>query len=127
MALSLGSNLICRIAFGRWYEYNESKPQRFGEILREAQAVMASLSVSDFFPSLSWVDRLNGYADWVETTYKNLDEFYQELIDDHLDPNMRKEKEKRKEKDMVDVLLQLKEEKSVSFHFNYRNVKEKLE
>ncbi|XP_047940099.1 6,7,8-trihydroxycoumarin synthase-like [Salvia hispanica] len=118
MALSLGSNLICRIAFGRGYEYDESKQQRFGEILREAQAVMASLSVSDFYPSLSWVDRLNGYAEWVETTYKNLDEFYQELIDDHLDPNR-----KEKEKDMVDLLLQLKEEKSFTFDFNYKNIK----
>ncbi|KAL1559243.1 6,7,8-trihydroxycoumarin synthase-like [Salvia divinorum] len=117
MALSLGSSLICRIAFGRGPEYEESKQRRFGEILREAQAVMASLSVSDFFPSLSWVDRLNGYGDWVETTYKNLDEFYQELIDEHLDPN------RKKENDMVDVLLQLKEEKSLTFDFDCKNVK----
>ncbi|XP_047950599.1 6,7,8-trihydroxycoumarin synthase-like isoform X3 [Salvia hispanica] len=115
MALSLGSSLICRIAFGRGHEDEESKKERrFGESLREAQGVLASLCVSDFFPWLSWVDRLNGYRDWIDATYEKLDVFYQEIIDDHLDPKRKSENEN--EEDIVDILIKLKEEKSLSVH-----------
>lgn len=50
MAIALGSSLICRIAFEKRYDEEEgSKQGRFDEILREAQAVLATFSVSDFF------------------------------------------------------------------------------
>ncbi|XP_047950597.1 6,7,8-trihydroxycoumarin synthase-like isoform X1 [Salvia hispanica] len=119
MALSLGSSLICRIAFGRGHEDEESKKERrFGESLREAQGVLASLCVSDFFPWLSWVDRLNGYRDWIDATYEKLDVFYQEIIDDHLDPKRKSENEN--EEDIVDILIKLKEEKSLSVDINIK-------
>ncbi|XP_057778253.1 6,7,8-trihydroxycoumarin synthase-like [Salvia miltiorrhiza] len=123
MAIALGSSLICRIAFGRGCEdgYGEAKQLGFGEMLREAQGVLASLSMSDFFPWLGWVDWINGYGSWVERTYKNLDGFYQELINEHLDP-----KRKEKEKDVVDALIQLKEERSLSIDFDWRSVKAML-
>ncbi|KAL1548114.1 6,7,8-trihydroxycoumarin synthase-like isoform X1 [Salvia divinorum] len=116
--LSAGSSLICRIAFGRGHE--SRKERRFGEILREAQGVLASLCVSDFFPSLSWVDRLNGYRDWIDTTCEKLDVFYQEIINDHLDPKRQRKNENENEEDIVDILINLKDEKSLSVDINIK-------
>ncbi|KAL0426678.1 UNVERIFIED_CONTAM: cytochrome [Sesamum latifolium] len=47
----------------------------------------------------------------LEKIYKDLDEFYQELIDEHLDPK----RPKPANPDILDLLIQLKEEKLV-FH-----------
>ncbi|KAM3357133.1 hypothetical protein P3S68_023847 [Capsicum galapagoense] len=65
--ISLTSTIICRVAFG----------VRFDE---EAQAMMASFFVSDFFPSLSWIDKLTRMTDRLERNFKDLDEFYEDSL-----------------------------------------------
>ncbi|KAL1368878.1 hypothetical protein AAHE18_02G154700 [Arachis hypogaea] len=51
--------------------------------------------------------------------FKELDEFYQEVIDEHIDPN----KDTSEEEDIVDVLLQLKKQRSFSFDLTYDHIK----
>ncbi|KAH6770426.1 hypothetical protein C2S52_015229 [Perilla frutescens var. hirtella] len=55
MAMALGGSLICRIAFSKRLE----EMQSFENLLHEAQAVLMAFYVSDYFPSLSWMDKLN--------------------------------------------------------------------
>ncbi|KAG5575289.1 hypothetical protein H5410_055423 [Solanum commersonii] len=64
--------------------------KRFNHILVEAQAMLASFFVSDFFPSLSWIDKLTGLTDRLEKNFKDLNEFYEELIEQHHNPNRPK-------------------------------------
>lgn len=116
-AVSLGSSLICRIAFGRRFGNREMRRRRFDEILREAQGVLAALSVSDFFPALGWAEGVFGYGDWFERTFRDWDSFYQEVIDEHLDAT------RKEEKDVVDVLIQLKEERALSVDFTWQHIK----
>ncbi|KAL0322771.1 UNVERIFIED_CONTAM: cytochrome [Sesamum angustifolium] len=54
---------------------------------------------------LSWVDKLSGKLARLNAAFKNLDLFYQELIDDRLDRNRRKT---MLEEDILDVLIRLK-------------------
>ncbi|GFP93414.1 cytochrome p450 83b1 [Phtheirospermum japonicum] len=121
MASALGSALICRIAFGKRYDEHGSEMRRFDELLRELQGLGARVYVSDYFPRLGyWVDKLNGSIDRVDAAFKKLDLFYQELIDEHLSSNKRMGQE---DEDILDVLIQLKQNKAASVDLTWDNVK----
>ncbi|PIN11547.1 Cytochrome P450 CYP2 subfamily [Handroanthus impetiginosus] len=120
---SFTSTLICRVAFGERYDEEGSKRRRFDELLREAQAMMASFFISDYFPGFSWVDKLSGLMIQLEKTFKRLDEFYQELIDEHLDFDRRNTAENDDDGDILDVLIRLKEGRSCSIDLNWENIK----
>ncbi|XVE94598.1 hypothetical protein REPUB_Repub02eG0022300 [Reevesia pubescens] len=101
--ISLTSSIICRVGFGKRYEEEGIERSRFHELLNESQALFSSLCISDFFPSMGWVDRFSGLLSRIERNFKDFDIFYQELIDEHLDPN----RPKPEQEDIVDVLLQI--------------------
>ncbi|XP_060180430.1 5-OH-xanthotoxin synthase-like [Lycium barbarum] len=117
--ISLTSTIICRVAFGVRFDEEAHERKRFDYLLAEAQALVASLFVSDFFPSLSWIDKLTGLTNRLERNFKNLDEFYEVLIEQHQDPN----RPKSMEGDIVDLLLQLKKEKSTPINLTLEDIK----
>ncbi|XP_060181416.1 6,7,8-trihydroxycoumarin synthase-like [Lycium barbarum] len=51
LMISLTSTIICRVAFGVRFNEEAHERKRFDYLLTEAQAMMASSFVSDFFPS----------------------------------------------------------------------------
>ncbi|XVE69775.1 hypothetical protein DITRI_Ditri10aG0018000 [Diplodiscus trichospermus] len=99
----LTSTIICRLGFGKRYEEEGTERSRFHGLLNESQALFASFCISDYFPCMGWVDRLSGFLSRLEKTFKELDNFYQELLDEHLDPN----RSKPEQEDIIDVLLQI--------------------
>ncbi|XP_059299821.1 6,7,8-trihydroxycoumarin synthase-like [Lycium ferocissimum] len=117
--ITLTSTIICRIAFGIRYDEAAHEKRRFDEILTEAEAMLASFFVSDFFPSLSWIDKLTGLTDRLDKNFKDLDEFYEELIEQHLNPN----RPKSMDGDILDLLLQLKKEKSTQVVLTLDDIK----
>ncbi|KAL8479145.1 hypothetical protein ACS0TY_026120 [Phlomoides rotata] len=121
IAMTLGSTMICRIAFGKRYDEDGFELKRFEKILHEAQAMMAAFFVSDYFPSFGWVDKLSGLCNRLDETFKSLDTFYQELIDEHLD--RKRARSKVEGEDILDILIQLKEEKACSFDLDWDHIK----
>ncbi|KAM3249821.1 hypothetical protein P3L10_011591 [Capsicum annuum] len=109
----------CRVAFGIRFDEEAHEKRRFDELLEESATMLTSFFVSDFFPYLAWIDKLTGLTDRLEKNFKNLDEFYEELIEQHLDPN----KPKSIEGDLLDILLQLKKEKSTSIDLTLEDIK----
>lgn len=120
IAMGLTGILICRTAFGKRYEEQGSDQRRFEELLRELRALVTTCFVSDYFPSFSWVDKLSGLINRLDKTFKNLDSFYQEIIDEHLDPSWVK---KGEEENILDILIKLKEQKSYPIDLNWDNIK----
>ncbi|KAH6809292.1 hypothetical protein C2S51_027075 [Perilla frutescens var. frutescens] len=121
MATALGSTLISRIAFGKRYEEDGPEMRRFENLLKEAQAVLSGFYVSDYFPSFSWVDKLTGILDRLERNFNDLDSFYQEMIDEHLDP--RRVKKVDEEDDILDILIKLKHDESSSIDLTTTHIK----
>ncbi|KAL7106427.1 hypothetical protein ACP275_07G113000 [Erythranthe tilingii] len=124
VSMALSSNLICRIAFGKnYYNYKKgSEIQRFDELLHDAQATLVAFFVSDYFPRFGWIDKIRGLINRLDKTFENLDSFYQEIIDERLlDPTRAKKKEE--DYDILDILIQLKEEKSSSVELGWDNIK----
>jgi len=118
--ISLSSTIICRIAFGRSYENDGTEKSRFHEMLHEFQALLADFFVCDYIPFTGWLDKLRGLHGRVDRNFKEFDEFYQEIIDAHLDPNREQIKD---EEDIVDVLLQLKKHHLSSIDLTFDHIK----
>lgn len=120
MIMSVSSAVICRIAFGRRYEDEGAETSKFHEILNETQAMSITFFVSDYIPCMGWVDKLTGSLARLDNTCKALDAFFQEVIDEHLDPNREKG---TKEEDVVDVLLELKKQGQLSIDLTNNHIK----
>jgi len=117
--ISLTTTIICRVAFGIRYDEEAHGKRRFDELINESQDILASFFVSDFFPSLSWIDKLTGLKNKLEKNFKCLDEFYEELIEQHHNPN----RPKSMEGDIIDLLLQLRKERSTQINLTLDNIK----
>jgi len=81
--------------------------------------MMGMFFFSDYIPFLGWIDRITGLRARLENNFKELDTFYQEVIDEHMDPN-RKTPENE---DLIDVLLQLKKQRSFSVDLENDHIK----
>nr|XP_004249946.1 cytochrome P450 83B1 [Solanum lycopersicum] len=119
LMISLNSTIICRVAFGVRFDEEAHERKRFNYILAEAQAMFAGFFMSDFFPSLSWIDKLTGMIDRLEKNFKDLDEFYEELIEQHYNPN----RPKSMEGDFIDILLQLKKDQLTPIDLSLEDIK----
>ncbi|KEH29137.1 cytochrome P450 family 71 protein [Medicago truncatula] len=118
---SLSSTIICRIAFGRSYEdEGTNKRSKFHGMLHEFEAMLTALFISDYIPFTGWIDKLSGLRARLERNFKEMDEFYQEVIDEHLDPNRQHEDD---EEVIVDVLLQLKKERLFPIDLTFDHIK----
>ncbi|KAL3825580.1 hypothetical protein ACJIZ3_021609 [Penstemon smallii] len=119
MMLFFTSTLICRIAFAKKYDEEESERLRFDKLMIENQAMEGGFFVSDYLPFFGWVDKLSGMMSRLDKSFKELDEFYQELIDEHLDLNSPKSMNPN----ILDLLIQLKENKSCSIDLTWDHIK----
>ncbi|KAJ4702076.1 putative Cytochrome P450 [Melia azedarach] len=89
--MSLTGNIICRVGFGRRYsDEGGSKKNKF-----------------------------TGKIHLLEKVFKELDMFYQELIDEHLDPN----RPKTDDEDILDVLLQIRKDHDIKFDLTWDHIK----
>ncbi|MED6176320.1 hypothetical protein PIB30_087028 [Stylosanthes scabra] len=119
--MTLSSTLICRIAFGRRYKDDEGVERRkFHSLFNEIQAMVVTPFVSDYIPFMGWIDRVKGLHARLNRIFKELDEFLQEVIDEHMNPNRDTNEEGE---DIVHVLLQLKKQRSLSFDLTYDHIK----
>ncbi|KAK9758349.1 hypothetical protein RND81_01G224600 [Saponaria officinalis] len=110
---------VSRIAFGKRYEEEEGTKSKFHELLNEAQASLTTFYFADYFPSAGWLDKITGISGRLNNIFKRLDSFYQEIIDDHLDPVKRRSRDE----DFVDVLLRLREENTLPFEYTLDHIK----
>ncbi|KAL2892866.1 Cytochrome P450 83B1 [Bienertia sinuspersici] len=121
LAVSYTTSIICRIAFGKRYEDDESSTSRFHSLLHDAETQLASFFFTDHFPSVGhWIDTLSGKFSRLEKTYKDLEEFYEEIINDHLN------KPKSDQEDIIDILLQLQKEGSFAIELTMDHIKATL-
>ncbi|KAH0448664.1 hypothetical protein IEQ34_022464 [Dendrobium chrysotoxum] len=108
--VTLTNDIICRAALGRKY----SGETRFGEMLNEFVKLLGCFPVADFVPWLGWIDVLTGLEGRVRRTSKQLDEFLEHVLEEHLSrresSNSIAIETDEDCADFVDVLLSIKEE-----------------
>ncbi|KAJ0754875.1 putative cytochrome P450 [Helianthus annuus] len=104
------STIVTRVGFGKRYEDGD-KSKEILRLLHELQATITNYFLSDLWPGsklAGLIDRMMGKFYRLEKCFKDLDSFYQELIDEHLHPQNPKSNEG--EHDLIDILLQLKKD-----------------
>nr|AFK73717.1 cytochrome P450 [Papaver somniferum] len=106
MLVSLTDKILSRVAFGKSSRDHFSEG-RLHQILNEVLAVTDGFSASDYFPSVGWIlDRITGVHGRIEKCFHAFDEFFQQIIDLHLNP----EGHKLEHEDLIGVLLKIKED-----------------
>ncbi|CAN0872259.1 Cytochrome P450 83B1 [Linum grandiflorum] len=88
-------------------------------LLKETQVMFTSFSFSDNLPLLGFVDRVSGFFSRLEKNFKEFDAFYQEIIDEHLDPN----RAKPNQEDILDVLLHIWKDQSCKVRLTFDHIK----
>ncbi|KAJ4721694.1 putative Cytochrome P450 [Melia azedarach] len=116
--ISVANNITCRVAFGKRYEDEATERSRFHGLLNETQAMLGCFFFSDYFPFMSWVDKLTGMTSRLERNFQEFDAFLQELIEERLDP-----KNSKTEEDIMDVLLQLQKQREFKIELALDHVK----
>ncbi|KAK3443236.1 hypothetical protein EUGRSUZ_B03258 [Eucalyptus grandis] len=101
--MTLTANITCRVAFGKAIQETEFKEGSFMNMIHEAVAMLGSFSASDLFPRFGWiVDRFTGLHSRLEKSFRNLDVFYEKVIEEHRNATKSHEQE-----DIVDLLLKM--------------------
>lgn len=111
MLLSISNNVTCRAVVGQRFgsiNYEEDGSRLF-HILEETQRLLGGFCTADFFPRLEWIHRLTGLQASLEKNFKDLDEFYDQVIEEHL---KAVEWSHPGEEDLVHVLLRLRKDPS---------------
>ena len=124
----LTNDVVCRVALGRKYGEGEGG-RKFKELLGEFGELLGAINVGDYIPSLAWLTRVNGLDAKAEKVAKQLDDFLEGVIEEHIncqkkgdhDHGFSQENEDRK--DFVDILLWIQEENVIGFPIDRVSIK----
>lgn len=119
MTILLSNRIICRNAFGKTYGDEFLVNDVFYDLVSESQAAAGSFYLSDFFPFLSWIDKLSGRVARLEKVFKEFDVFIEKIIWDHLDDT----RDRKGQEDIVDMLLRIKRDSSSSIKLTLDHIK----
>ncbi|KAK4479067.1 hypothetical protein RD792_014578 [Penstemon davidsonii] len=82
MFVSLTNDVICRSAFGRKYSEREDG-KKFLMLLVELSQLTGNLSIGEFIPCLSWINRVNGFHARVDKAANEVDCFLDQVMQEH--------------------------------------------
>ncbi|XP_058112892.1 cytochrome P450 71A1-like [Magnolia sinica] len=109
LMLALTSTIISRAAFGKSYEGGDQKTNFHGSF-EETQALFASFFYADYIPWLGWIDVVTRQRARLEKCFQDMDVFYEQVIDEHLNPK----RVKQNQEDLVDVLIRVQKDLHLS-------------
>lgn len=117
--MSFAYNTISRVAVGKSYGDDGYGKNRFLDVLHETQAVLGGFFVENYLPWLRWMDVLSGMAAKLHKNFWDMDSFFQELIEEHMNPN----RPQSMEGDIIDILLRIKKDGSSSIDLTLDHIK----
>nr|ALM25793.1 cytochrome P450 71AU53-like protein [Salvia pomifera] len=101
MFAEVTNDVICRSAFGTKYSVL-GNGKNLLKLLVELMELLGTMSVGDFIPWLSWIDRVSGFDEKLDRVAKEVDDFLEYVIQQRLQAVKGKDGE-----NFVDVLLEL--------------------
>ncbi|KAL0441098.1 UNVERIFIED_CONTAM: cytochrome [Sesamum radiatum] len=118
MFTGLTNDVISRSAFGRKYSEGEIG-KKFLSLLTEFLELLGSFPIGSFIPGLSWISRVNGFDARVDKVSKELDEFLEGVIKEH----MEAPKEDKNGANFVDILLDIYQSNSSGVSIDRDSIK----
>ncbi|PWA40006.1 cytochrome P450 [Artemisia annua] len=123
MLVSLTNNIICQVALGRTYS-----DLKFKDLLGRLQFLLGVVSVGTYIPWLSWVDWLRGLEGKTNKLAKEIGEFLDGVIEDHVNKNKmvvdgNVDGGHDQSQDLIDILLDFQREDTANFIFDRDTIK----
>ncbi|KAJ0734452.1 putative cytochrome P450 [Helianthus annuus] len=120
MLVKLTNNVICEVALGR--TYNDGF--KFKDMLVKFQTLLGAVGVGTYIPWLSWVDSLRGLNRQTKKLAKELNDFYDAIIEEHVVKRKMGGAGDNQEPDLVDILLDVqKDSATTGFTFGRDTIK----
>uniref|UniRef100_A0A6V7QUI6 Premnaspirodiene oxygenase n=1 Tax=Ananas comosus var. bracteatus TaxID=296719 RepID=A0A6V7QUI6_ANACO len=110
--------MISRAAFGG----QNAQHHRFLEVAQSAVEAAAGFSVADAFPSLRFLDVLSGLRPRLQKVRRELDEVFDEIIEQH-QQKKKNTADECEEEDLIDLLLRLKDHGDLEAPLSIDNIK----
>ncbi|KAJ4954767.1 hypothetical protein NE237_011550 [Protea cynaroides] len=121
LLLMVFNNLISRVALGVKYQPKDNSENTIWQLSRELIAILGTICVHDFFPTLRWIDKLTGLERRINKASKGLDAFLDQVIQEHL---MEKKDDKHSDhEDFVGILLQAHKDSTLNIPLTHNNIK----
>ncbi|PWA91007.1 cytochrome P450 [Artemisia annua] len=119
LLMSLTNGVICRAALGRKHD-----GEKFKELFANFIELLGVFSVGDYIPWMSWVDHLNGYDARAVKIAAEFDVFLEGVIEEHVERKRQTSGgDDDENKDFVDILLDIQNEKDADFVLDRDTVK----
>ncbi|KAJ8748046.1 hypothetical protein K2173_001006 [Erythroxylum novogranatense] len=114
------NDVICRVVLGKNFsEAGEYDRHGFHDMLHNFLTLLGGFSLGDYFPSLGYVQNLTSMKSKLQTTFEPFDQFFDEVISEHLYSATKSEEQK----DLVDILLDIQKSGSSEMPLNMNNIK----
>ncbi|XP_038976657.1 premnaspirodiene oxygenase-like [Phoenix dactylifera] len=122
MFLLSSNTMTSMVAFGTKCKHGP----RFISALKKLLEFLSGFSVADLFPSLTFIDTLSGVSSTLKKCHREMDEILGEIIKEHEEKRATKNssnEEQQQGEDLVDVLLELKENGGLEFPLPLTSIK----
>ncbi|GJR78425.1 cytochrome P450 71A4-like protein [Tanacetum coccineum] len=123
LLLSSVNSILCRVTFGRSYS-----DKSFINTVEEFKKIVVILTIGQYIPWLSWVDRLRGINVRTEKVAKKFDEFLESVIEECLNKNIERSTDVKtgtveQGKYFIDILLDKQKEAPNNFRIDRDTIK----
>lgn len=104
------NDIICRVALG--------KGMKFHQVLLEFTELLGTICIGDYIPWLDWLGKVNGIYPRAENIARYLDEFIEQVIEDHVYRRPHGDAgvdDNDGHNDFLDILLALQKSNAIGF------------
>ncbi|XP_047168662.1 cytochrome P450 736A117-like [Vigna umbellata] len=117
------NDIVCRAAIGRRYSRGEGS--KFWEPMNEMMKLLGAPVIGDCIPWLDWVGRVNGMYGRAKRLAKQLDEFFDEVVDEHVSRRGHDVHgdDDDEHNDLVDILLRIQKTNALDFQIDKTVIK----
>jgi cytochrome P450 len=113
---TITDDIICRVAFGKRYREG-IRGMKFQEVMLEFGELLGTVCIGDYIPWLDWLGKANGFYTRAEKCAKYLDEFIEQIIEEHISVDGEDQN------DFVDVLLSVQKTNDIGFPIDRTAIK----
>ncbi|KAK4264415.1 hypothetical protein QN277_025594 [Acacia crassicarpa] len=110
LIIATSHKIVSRCLLGHKFE-TEDGNNRFDDLTRKVMSQLVSFSFGTFFPSLRWMDVVAGLTLKWNATFREVDDFFNEVLSHHKEATRNEDEDQKSEKkDFVDTLNQLQQD-----------------
>nr|XP_043635967.1 cytochrome P450 736A117-like [Erigeron canadensis] len=116
------NNVTCRVVLGRKYGEGPNG-KKFKQLLKDFLVVLGSMTIGNFIPWLAWVDRVNGFDSKVERIVRDINEFVEGVIEEHMKKRQVRSPNDVNHDNFVDIVLEIQKDDAYGILRDTTNIK----